>query len=252
MKKILFIFIIFVGYLGFSQNKALFEAANKAYNNANYDVAAKNYLKIIENGEHSAELYFNLGNVYYKQNQVAPSIYYFEKALLLKPNDKDIKNNLAYAQNMTLDAIEVLPKTGLSKIYKRLTSYFTFDQWAYTSVILMFLFILGYLLYYFLNYATQRRVAFILSLVFLFLSISSIAIAYIEYDSFKSDQPAIVFDKEVIIKSEPNNSSQETFRLHQGTKVNVIEKLNDWNKIKIADGKTGWLSSESIRLLKDI
>jgi tetratricopeptide (TPR) repeat protein len=252
MKKILFIFILLVSCFCFSQNKALFEKANKAYNTGDYNVAAKNYLKIIENGEHSAELYFNLGNVYYKQNQVAPSIYYFEKALLLKPNDKDIKNNLAYAQNMTLDAIEVLPKTGLSKIYKGLTSYFTFDQWAYTSVILMLLFILGYLFYYFLNYATQKRIAFILSFIFFFLSIVSIAIAYIEYDSFKSDQPAIVFDEEVIIKSEPNNSSQETFRLHQGTKVNVIEKLNDWNKVKITDGKTGWLSSESIRLLKDI
>ncbi|MBU2995742.1 tetratricopeptide repeat protein [Cellulophaga baltica] len=252
MKKILFIFILFIGCFGFSQNEALFKKANKAYNTGDYDVAAKNYLKIIENGEHSAELYFNLGNVYYKQNQIAPSIYYFEKALLLKPNDKDIKNNLAYAQNMALDAIEVLPKTGLSRIYRSLTSYFTFDQWAYTSIGLMFLFIIGYLLYYFLNYATQKRIAFVGSIICLLLSIATILIAYIEYNTFKSDQPAIVFDKEVIIKSEPNNSSQETFRLHQGTKVNVIENLNDWQKIKIADGKTGWLTSESIKLLKDI
>jgi SH3-like domain-containing protein len=78
----------------------------------------------------------------------------------------------------------------------------------------------------------------------------SISFAYLQYDSFKSDNPAIVFEREVAVTSEPNQRSERIFTLHEGTKVNVIEELNDWMKIKIADGQTGWLQSENLKLLK--
>lgn len=251
MKKLLFIIILCLCYCGFAQNSIVFEKGNKAYNQGLYEEAADYYRSILENGEHSAELYFNLGNTYYKLNEIAPSIYYYEKALVLKPKDEEIKNNLAFAQNMTLDAIEELPQTGLSKLYTTITSKLSFNQWAYLSIVWIFLFVVGYILYYFLSYATQKRVAFIGSFACLFLGILSIIIAYVELDRFKADQPAIVFDNEVIIKSEPNNRSEETFRLHEGAKVSIEETLGDWQKIKIADGKTGWLPTTSIKPIKD-
>ena len=251
MKKLQFILILFISFCGFSQNETLFEQGNKAYNEGAYEVAAKNYLQIVDGGEHSAELYYNLGNVYYKLNEIAPSIYYYEKALLLNPGDADIKNNLAYAKNMTLDAIEVMPETGLAKIYNSATSYFSFEQWAYVSVALMLLFVFCYLLYYFLRYATYKRIAFVSGIVFLFLAFATITITYSKYNIFSSDQPAIVFDKEVVVKSEPNDTSAETFRLHEGTKVLILDELGEWKKIKIADGKTGWLDNKSIKILKD-
>lgn len=110
------LFLFSVGIVQ-GQNNALFDQATEAYNVGEYQKAIESYEKILENGEHSANLYYNMGNAYYKQNQIAPSIYYYEKALLLQPNDPEIENNLAYAKNMTLDAIESLPETGLSKIY---------------------------------------------------------------------------------------------------------------------------------------
>src|SRR5690606_40201598 len=90
-------------------NMGFFEKGNSLYNQGEYQAAIEEYLKISENGEHSSELYYNLGNAYYKLNQIAPSIYYYEKALLLNPDDQDILNNLQYAQNMTVDAIDVMP-----------------------------------------------------------------------------------------------------------------------------------------------
>ena len=234
-----------------AQNETLFNEATKVYNEGDYEKAVENYLKILENGEHSAELYFNLGNSYYKLNQIAPSIYYYEKALLLKPNDAEIKNNLAYAQNMTLDAIETMPETGLSKIYKKITGFLSFDQWAYSAIIFMLLFVLAYIAFYYFRYATQKRIAFITSIVSLIIAVVSVVFAYVQYNDFRATQPAIIFSEEVVIKSEPNNRSQEAFTLHQGTKVSVLEELNDWKKIQIADGKTGWIRSENIRLLKN-
>ncbi|MBT8264093.1 MAG: tetratricopeptide repeat protein, partial [Muriicola sp.] len=109
MKKWITILSIFISFLTSAQNNALFENATTAYNKGNYEAAIQNYLEILENGEHSAILYYNLGNAYYKLNKIGPSIYYYEKALLLDPNDTEIKQNLAFAQNMTIDAIEPLP-----------------------------------------------------------------------------------------------------------------------------------------------
>ncbi|MEZ4809703.1 MAG: tetratricopeptide repeat protein [Allomuricauda sp.] len=238
-------------FLGFSQNDALFTQATEYYNNGEYSKAIENYNKILESGEHSAELYFNLGNCHYKLNAIGPSIYYYEKALLLKPNDSEILNNLNYAQNMRLDAIEELPKTEIAQIYGNIVNLFSFDQWAYIAVGLIILFVLGYLAYFFLRMANQKRIAFIVSSFALVLGMVSILLAYLQQREFNEDNPAIVFSKEVKISSEPNDGSDVVFTLHEGTKVNVLDQLNDWNKIKIADGQSGWLKGDSIKLLKD-
>ena len=245
-----FLMLWFISFAN-AQNDTLFNNGTESYNQGDYNKAIEHYLKILENGEHSAELYYNLGNSYYKLNQIAPSIYYYEKALLLKPNDPEIENNLGYAQNMTLDAIETMPETGLSKIYSTVVSVLSFDQWGYTAVILMMLFVILYIAFYYLKYATHKRIAFITGMLCLFLAITAAIIAFMSYGDFKADQPAIIFSDEVIIKSEPNARSQEVFRLHEGTKIHVLEEFNDWKKIRIVDGQTGWLASENIKLLKD-
>ena len=251
MKKALTVLILMFGFIVSAQNEALFNSATGAYNKGIYDKAVANYLEIIENGQHSSELYFNLGNSYYKLNEIAPSIYYYEKALLLKPNDSEIKTNLNYARNMTLDAIEVMPETGLSKIYDAVIGFLSFDQWAYLAVFSIILFTLLYIAFYYFRYSTRKRVAFISSLASLFVAIIAVIFAFVQYNDFLADQPAIVFVDEVVIKSEPNDRSLEVFRLHEGTKINVLDELNDWKKVKIADGKTGWLSSKDIKMLRD-
>lgn len=251
MRKIIFLISAMISFLATAQNNVLFEEATNAYNQGKYNQAIENYKKILENGEHSAALYFNLGNAYYKLNKIAPSIYYYEKSLLLDPSDNEVKNNLGFARNMTLDAIEQIPETGIDRILGGITGFMSFDQWAYTAIIFMLLFVLGYLGFYFFKYSSEKRIAFIGSMASLVISIVAVLIAYTEYANYKSEQPAIVFENEVVVKSEPNNRSQETFRIHEGTKVFVLDTLSDWNKIKLADGKTGWLPSQDIKLLKD-
>ena len=234
-----------------AQNDALFNRATTFYNEGEYEKASENYFKIIENGEHSAAVYYNIGNCYYKLNQIAPSIYYYEKALLLKPNDREIKNNLAYAQNMTLDAFEALPETSLSKLYKNITGLLSFDQWSYASVFFVFLFILAYILFYYLRYSSHKRIAFIASITSLFIAVFCLVLALVQFRDFEAEMPAIVFSEELIVKSEPNNRSSQAFLLHEGTKVYILDELNDWKKIELKDGKTGWVPSNEIKLLKD-
>ncbi|MEL7270057.1 MAG: tetratricopeptide repeat protein [Bacteroidota bacterium] len=235
----------------FGQNTARFEKATELYNKGQYNEAAEQYLSILENGEHSPALYFNLGNCYYKQNEIGPSIYYYEKALLLKPNDPEILNNLGYAQNMRLDAVEQMPQTELGKLYDGLVNGLSFDQWSYLAIALMMFCVLCYLAYYFLGIASQKRVAFVTSVISLVLGCTAVLLAYLQYREFVSDNPAIIFAREVKIQAEPNASSESVFTLHEGTKVNVLDSLEAWRKIKLEDGQIGWVKIEKIKLLKD-
>ncbi len=251
MKNTIVIFIIFLGFIGSAQDTTVFGKATTAYNDGEYEKAIDLYSTILREGQHSAALYYNLGNAYYKLNDIANSIYFYEKALLLAPNDAEIRNNLGYAQQMTLDAIGTLPETGLARFYKRITNALSFDQWAYTAVVFMFLFVLLYILFYYFRYSTRKRWAFIGSLMCLFASLVTVAFAYIAQDDFNSDKPAIIFADEIQIQAEPNAASDAVFTLHAGTKVNVLEELNEWKKIRLTDGKTGWISAEHLKLLKD-
>ncbi len=251
MKHWTTLILSFVCWVGIAQEEALFDAATEHYNAGKYEAAAEKYLQILENGQHSAAMYYNLGNCYYKLNRIAPSIYFYEKALLLDPNDPEIKSNLAYAQNMTLDVIEAIPQSGISKIIDRVTGLLTFDQWSYTAIGLMLLFVTFYIAYYYMRYASRKRLAFVLSLGCLFLAMASVLFAYIQHNQYLKRQPAIIFDTEVAVKSEPNTRSQDAFILHEGTKVQVLEQLNEWKKIALADGSTGWLPQQSLKPIKD-
>jgi len=251
MKKMFYI-LSFLFSLGlFAQNEALFEKANTLYNEGQYAEAIDNYREILETEKHSADLYYNLANAHYKLNNIGPSIYYYEKALLLNPNDADIKNNMAFARNMTIDAIDVIPDAGFSKLLNTATNKMSFDTWAKTAVGLVFCFVVLFLVYYFAYSTLNKRLAFIGSITALILVCITLAFAFHKYNLDKNDNPAIVFSQESKVKSNPNSRSEESFRLHEGTKVQVIEIYNDWKKIKLSDDKTGWVVSSDIKLLKD-
>lgn len=245
-------FIVLFFTLGlFAQNEALFNRATTVYNEGDYNKAIEYYEQILENGKHSSALYFNLGNAYYKLNKIGPSIYYYEKALLLNPNDGEVLNNLRYAQNMRLDAIDTMPKTLAERLYEATVSRATFDGWAYMATLFVILFVICYLAYYFFKEAHKKRIAFISSMSFMILGVCALVFGYLQYQKFNRDNPAIIFSKEVRVLSEPNKRSQEVFALHEGTKVNVLDSLDTWRKVRISDGQTGWLSSEDLKLLKD-
>ncbi len=251
MKKLIILILLLTGATGLSQNEVLFEEASKAYNEGDYELAIENYEHILDSGLHSASLYFNLGNAYYKLNKIAPSIYYYEKALLLDPNDREIRNNLSYAQQMTIDDIQPIPQTTLSRITSRVMNIMTYDQWAYTSIFFMILFVSLYLAFYFFRFADKKRLAFIGSMVCLILTAVSVTLAALQYQDYNETRPAIIFARETSVKEEPNNRSITLFSLHEGSKVYVEETLEEWNKIRLADGKNGWIPTSDLRTLKD-
>ena len=252
MKLIIYVLTFLIASISVAQNDVLFEEGNAFYNEGKFNEAILKYESILDTEKHSAELYFNLGNAHYKLNNIAPSIYYFEKALQLEPNDKEIRHNIAFARNMTVDDIDIVPDVGFSKLFKNLTNMLSFDSWAYASVIAIILFVIMYLLYYFSYQTGKKRLAFIGSSSFLVLTCICLFFAFNKYNIDKNDKPAIVFSQEAIVKSEPNLRSEEAFRIHEGTKVQILDTVKNWKKIKLSDGKTGWMTSEDMKSLNEI
>jgi tetratricopeptide (TPR) repeat protein len=251
MKAVTILLLCCFSLFGFSQNNQRFEKANALYNDGKYGEAIDIYESILDSKVHSAELYFNLGNSNYKLNNIAPSIYYYEKALQLSPNDTDIKNNLAFAQNMTIDAIDKVPEVGFSRIFKNVVNTFNTDTWAKIAIGGVIVFVLLFLMYHF-SYATSRkRIAFIVSVMSLLIGLFSVAMAFKKDMLNKKDNPAIVFSQESRVKTDPNQKSEEVFRLHEGTKVQVLDSYDDWKKIQLSDNSIGWIPAKDIKLLKN-
>lgn len=247
MKKILLILLVFSQCI-FAQSG--FDKGNELYRKGNYKAAADAYESVLKTKSESAELYFNLANSYYKLNEVAPAVYNYEKALLLDPSDKEIKNNLKFAQKMQIDDIREVPQVGFSKVINDVTSTYQYDTWAWIAVGSAFLFLLLFLGYYLTAVALYKRLFFGGLFVALLLILISVSAAVYERNSFRNDRPAIVFASITGVKSEPSSDGADVFVLHEGTKVQVVETLDKWKKIVIPDGNQGWINSDAIRELK--
>jgi hypothetical protein len=236
--------------VGFSQTTESFKQANDLYNSGYYKEAIGQYDSILASNQHSAELYFNLANCYYKLNEVGPSIFYYEKALQLAPDDLDILNNLGYAQKMTIDAIQEVPESGVSKLLNKTLNSLSVDGWAIRCVGLVFLFVVLFLGYYLSYSEAKKRLFFVSSNVVLIILFVSLGLLF-KKDSLDSNtHPAIIFVKETEIKTEPNLRSETSFTLHEGTKVLVIDDYNnDWSKIKLMNGETGWMARSELKSL---
>lgn len=253
MKKLLYIFLILTQIIWAQDtSQILFEKANENYRQEKYELAASQYESILENQKvASAELYYNLGNSYYKLGKVAPAIYNLEKALLLNPDDEAIQTNLHFAQKMAIDDIKVVPDVGFRKIIYNFTSSMNFESWAWLSVICSFLILLFFVGYYFSSYTNLKRIFFVSMFVFLLLLFVFVIAAFLQKRFDKTIKPAIVFAESVFVKAEPKNSAENAFELHEGTKVYVKEELDNWKRIQLTDKTEGWIKKEAIKELKE-
>jgi len=248
MKSILYIALFFFGSIT-AQHEKVFDQANALYNQGKYAEAIDRYEVLLNTDKHSAALYYNIANAHYKLNNIGSSVFYYEKALALKPNDQDIKNNLAFANNMRIDAIDTLPEVGISKFVKNITNSFSFDTWAKLSVALVICFVVFYLLYYVTFRTAKKRFYFVSSMLSIVFALIALGFSFHNYNLVKKNNPAIVFAQESQVKTEPNLRSDEAFTLHEGTKVQVLDTVNNWKKIKLSNGKTGWIPNNDIKLL---
>ena len=168
---------------------------------------------------------------------------------MLDPSDNDVLNNLKFAKNATIDQIDILPESIFSKGWRATIMLLSQDEWAYLSIITAMLFVGLFISYYRSTFVTYKRLLFISAWFVALVSLSTVIFAFQQQSYMDNNLGAIVFAGSTAVKSEPNTQGEAVFTLHEGTKVKVVEHLDNWSKIKLADGKIGWVLGSDIKLL---
>ncbi len=249
MKKTAILISLFFTVFVFSQtkNEVKFQNGLEFYNNGDYLNAIKEFSEILVNGEHSVELYFNLGNSYYKINDLPNSVFYYEKALKIDPNNVDVKNNLKYSQNMLIDKIELLPSDQISNILVNISNLFSINQWLSIGIISIYIFLILFIIYFFKSDSNSKKKYFTFSSILFSISIVFIFIGVSKFENQQTKIEAIIFDKKIDFRTEPNFRSEIQFNLHEGTKVKIKEELKEWVLVELNNGSNGWIELNSIK-----
>ncbi len=235
---------------GQSSLEEIFSQGNKAYNNGEFQQALLFYNQILEQGKHSPELYFNMANSYYRLNMVGQTNFYFEKAKLLDPTNEDILINSEFAQNMTLDTIVPLRASPIDQLLSNYFRLFSIDRWALITVIIGWIILILFIFFLWLNAPSQKKLLFGAMGFFLLLWMLSSVTTY-HLNNYKNNRIyAIIFSEQIAIYSEPNERSEIQFYLHEGTKVELIENLEQWQSIRLANGASGWVNHVDLKRIE--
>jgi tetratricopeptide (TPR) repeat protein len=251
MKRIkLLLFILPFTLTTFAQKpEQLIAKGNDCYKNSQFDSAIVCYEKVVAQGYVAADLYFNLGNAYYKTRDLSKSILYYEKAKKLKPNNDEINFNLQLAQTMIVDKINVLPDFFVKRWLHNIINMQTSDGWAHWSIIAFAIALLLLLVYLISNSMAIKKSFFWLAVLALIVSTFSFVQSYKLKQLLEAHDTAIVQTPSINIKSSPDEKGTDLFVIHEGTKVTIIDEVGEWREIKISDGNKGWLKISDIALI---
>ncbi len=239
--------LILISWAAFADgNESLFALANQKYSEGEYREAAKSYEEIFNSGYSSAALHYNLGNAYYKQNEITRAILNYERALLLSPGDDDIKYNLDIAKQLVADKISTLPEFFISKWFRQLRIGLAPNQWGYISLVCFVLSTIFGLLFLFLRRRFLKKLFLLAGIILLLISSSSLIFGRQQNKQFSERNTAIIFSPSVTAKSSPDESGTDLFVLHEGVKVWIIDELNSWLEIELADGNKAWIPENSL------
>ena len=220
--------------------------ADTEYQKGNYQQAIRDYEEILKNGE-SAEIYFNLGNAYYRTDNITKAVLNYERARLLSPGDDDINFNLQFARSKTIDKISPESEMFFVTWYKSLVNFTSVDNWAKTGILCIVMTLLLVLLYLFGPQLMLRKIGFFGGLAFFVIFLLSNLFAFQQKQALDNRTGAIVISPSVNIKKTPAKNSADQFVLHEGTRVDIIDKgMTDWRCIRVGDGREGWIETKAI------
>jgi len=248
---LLFLIVIFSSVLvsGQEERSAKFKKGVDYYTASNYQEALNEWIDIYNTGYRSAELDYNIGNAYFKLNNVPGAILFFERARLLRPADNNINYNLQIARTLVVDKFEEIPELFFVRWFDFLSLLLSTNTWAVISVLSFILFLILLSVYIYSGRYKIKVIGFWAAILFLIISASSLAFTIrnktLVYDSNK----AIIFTPSVNGKSSPDNSGTDLFVLHEGSKVTIEDQVGEWYEIKLTDGNKGWVPSNSLTII---
>lgn len=263
MKKILFFILLAASVTCFGQDSLRIDGGqinaqpeevtkvkgDSAYIKEDYARAIQIYEALLKQGE-AAEVYYNLGNSYYKKGEIAQAILNYERALLLQPGNGDIRANLEIARAKTIDKVEPVPEVFFVAWINSLINSMSVDAWATWGIISFILLIIALYFFIFSKQIMWKKTGFISGIIFLIITICSNLFASQQKEELVNRNEAIVMNPSVTVRSTPSESGTSLFILHEGSKVSIKDNsMKEWKEIRLEDGKVGWLPASAIEVI---
>jgi tetratricopeptide (TPR) repeat protein len=227
------------------QYQTWIDSASQAYKNQHFDKAAQFYEQVISHGMVSADLHYNVANAWYKQGMVSKAILHYEKALKYNPAHEDARFNLLMANSLITDRIEPAEVPFYKKWYKNLWQSMSLNGWAITSIILFALILASILIFVFSRSIFIKKLIVPIGFLALVLMILSLTLGGEARNYMEDTHKAIIFEPTLNVKSSPDESGTNLFTIHEGLRVEIRQHLGEWSEIEIADGRVGWVPSET-------
>ena len=220
----------------------IYKTASQLYKTNQFEQAASSYEKILQQGYKNAEVYYNLGNCYYKLNNISKAILNYERASKLAPRDEDIQHNLKIADTRIIDKIQPVPQLAVITMWNSFIGSNSSHGWGIYALGLIWAALLFFAVYLFIG---LRQFSLTFGSILLVASIAFISLAFKQSEKEQNSDSAILTIANSFVKSAPDNNGNDLFMLHEGVKFQLLDRVGDWEKIRLADGKVGWLEKKS-------
>lgn len=221
----------------------VYKKANALYRQNQFEQAITLYEKIIVQGHTTTEVYYNLGNCFYKRNNTGKAILYYERAQKLSPDDEDIIHNLKLAQLKTVDKLTPVPQLAITATWNKFVSLNSSSGWGVMALCLVWLAFFVFAAYLFV---AQKKFILAFGVLLLLLSVVSGSLAFSQRSSEQNSHDAILLASNATVKSAPDSQATDLFNIHEGIKLQVMDEMGEWQKVRLADGKTGWIEKKTL------
>ena len=244
--KTLFLLILITTATLLANPTADFEAANAAYKKGDYATAITQYESILKTNNYSEGLYYNLGNAYFKTNNLGKAILYYEKALLAAPRDADVLYNLEIAKAKTKDDLSRIGKFFLAEWWQSIHKSFNASVWGMLTLLSLWAGIAGFILWLLAASRERKKQGFIGGIALILLSILLYFLGNIQANFEQNSRTAVVLENTIELKNGPDAQSTAVIDVHEGLKVELLDQIGDWYKVKLMNGDEGWLPMSSL------
>lgn len=223
--------------------------ANVAYQKGNYQEAIRLYNEALTRYQ-SADVYYNLGNSYFRSDDVTHAVISYRRAMLLAPGNKDIIHNLTVAQSKTIDKVPVSDEMFFVSWFRSVLGIMSIDAWAYMALVSLIVSLLLFLAYLFADNMIIRQVSFYVSVILIVLFLIGNIFAWVVKDNAQNSMGAVIVSPAVTAKNTPATGASDVFVIHEGTYVTVVDNtLKGWVQIRLDDGREGWMASKDLEMI---
>lgn len=247
-------FLFLIGLCSFNSLTAqspetIFKEANKAYAAHQYEAAVEKYEQLLSKGYENSDLHYNLGNAYFRLNQIGWAILHFEKSVKLNPSNEDARFNLKIANLKVMSKIKPVEEFILVRWTRNILHIFSFDTWAKTQVVLGFMALLFFIVYLFTSGVGLKKTGFYLGSISVVLLFITAILAWSAKSDLQNSEYGVIIENTSTVKSEPTEQSKELLTLREGVKFKRLEIVGKWHQIKLSDGTLGWIQEADFRMI---